>query len=186
VVQSFGSQVSPYGTILFFEEKAFFQSFHHLLFSFEVGVRFIIYLVEADTHLFIGFVESGVYPVVHHFPQSAYFRIAGFPLYQHFTGFLHQRRCCLGFRLSLIVTHSLRCKSSHQFCQFRFIMFVERDIIIAYQMVAFLSGSFRSFAVSIFLPCQHGFTDMDTTVVYDISLYYLVAVGSYNVSQCVT
>ena len=186
MVQSFGSQVSPYGSILFFEEKAFFQSFHHLLFSFEIGVRFIIYFVEADAHLFIGLVESGVYPVVHHFPQSAYFRVTRFPLHEHFASFLHQRRCRLGFRLSLIVTHSLCCKSSHEFCQLRFIMFIERDIIIAYQMVAFLAGCLRSFTVSIFLPCQHRFTDMNTTVVYDISLYYLVAVGSYNVSQCVT
>ena len=186
MIQSFGSQVGPYGTVFFLVEETFFKSFHYLFFSFEVGIGFIIYLVEADTHLLVGFVESSIYPVVHHFPQSAYFRITGFPLHQHIAGFLHQRRFGFGLCLRFIVTHSLRCKLSHQLLYFRLIMLIERDIIITYQVVAFLAGSFGSFTVSVFLPCQHGFTDMDTTVVYNIGFYHFIAVRSHDICQRVT
>ena len=186
VIQSFGSQVRPYGTIFFLEEETLLEPFHHLLFSFEVSIGFIIYLVEADTHHLVSLIKSCIYPVVHHLPQSAYFRVTGFPLHQHLTGFLHQRRFRFGFRLRFFIVHPLSCKLSHQFLHFGFIMLIERYIIVTHQMIALLARSLRCFTVSVFLPCQHGFTDMDTTVVYDISLYYLVAVGSYNVSQCVT
>ncbi len=186
MVQPFSSQVSPHRAVFLLEEETFLQSFHHFLFSFKIGVGFIIYLVEADTHLLVGFIETGIYPVVHHLPQSAYFRVTCFPLHKHFTGFLHQWGSSFRFRLRLFIIHSLCCISSHQFLNFRLIMLIERYIIITYQMVAFLAGSLRSFTVAVFLPCQHGFTDMDATVVNDIGLYHLVAVCSHNVSQCVT
>ena len=185
MIQSFGSQVGPYGTVFFLVEETFFQTFHYLFFSFEVSIGFIIDLVKANPHLLVGFVESCIYPVVHHFPQSAYFRITGFPLHQHFAGFLHQWRFSFSLCFRFIATHSLRCKFSHQLLYFRFIMLIERYIIITYQVVTLLTRSFRSFTVSVFLPCQHGLTDVDTTVVYNICFDYLIAVCRYNVSQCV-
>lgn len=53
-------------------------------------------------------------------------------------------------------------------------------------MVALLAGRFRSNAFTPFLPGKHGFTDMDTAVVYDISLYNLVTVCFHDLCQAVT
>ena len=175
MIQPLGSQVNPDRAVFFFEEKAFFQSLHYFLFSFKISIGFIIYLIEADPHLPVSLIKSGIHPVVHHLPQGTYFRITGFPFHQHFAGFLHQRRSSFRF----LFRHAF----FHQFGKFRFIMLVERHIVVAYQMITFLAGAFRSFAVSVFLPCQHGFADMDTTVVYYIRLYYSVSVCSHNVSQ---
>ena len=186
MIQTFSSQIRPNRSVLFFEKETFFQPFHNLLLPFEISVGFIIYLVEADTHFPVSFIKSGIHPVIHHFPQSAYFRVTGFPLHQHFTSFLHQGRSSFRFRLSFILTHSLCRKLRHKFLYLRFIMPIERYIIIANEVVTFFAGSFRGFTVSIFLPCQHGFTDMDTTIVYDICFYYLITICRHNVSQCVT
>ncbi len=47
-------------------------------------------------------------------------------------------------------------------------------------MVALLSGRLWGSSISPFLPSQHGFTDMDTTIVYDIRLYDLVTVRFHD------
>ena len=52
-------------------------------------------------------------------------------------------------------------------------------------MVAFLARRFGSHAVAPFLPCEHGFADMDAAVVYDVCLYHLVAVRFHDLGQAV-
>ena len=43
--------------------------------------------------------------------------------------------------------------------------------------------SFRSFAIAPLEPGEHRLTDVDTTVVHDVCLDHLVAVGLHNLSQ---
>ena len=91
VVEAFACQVGPYGTVFLAVEKSFLQSFEHFLLAFQIGIRLVIYLVEADTHQLVSLVKSGIYPVVHLLPKGTYFGVASFPFHQHFAGFLHQR-----------------------------------------------------------------------------------------------
>ena len=37
--------------------------------------------------------------------------------------------------------------------------------------------------ISVLLPCQHGLADMNSTVIDNICLYYLITVGSHYISQ---
>ena len=131
LVKSFGGKVCPYRTVFLAVEDTFFQTFQHFLFPFQIGVRFVINLVEAYSHHLVGLIESGIYPVVHLLPKGTHFGVACFPFAEHFTGFLHQRRLGFGFFLA----HSL----FHQFGYFGFVVLVEGYVVIAYQVVAFLS-----------------------------------------------
>ena len=62
-------------------------------------------------------------------------------------------------------------------------MLVEGYIVVADEVVALLAGSFRSFAIAPLEPGEHRLTDVDTTVVNDVCLDYLVAVSLHNLSQ---
>ena len=43
-------------------------------------------------------------------------------------------------------------------------------------MIAFLTGRFGRLAIPIFEPCEHGFTDMDASIVDDIGLHNLPSI----------
>ena len=68
-------------------------------------------------------------------------------------------------------------RSDSQFLHF---LAVERSV-----MIYTLHSLFKTNALDFTKACQHGFTDVDTTVVYNICFDYLIAVCRYNVSQCV-
>ena len=58
-------------------------------------------------------------------------------------------------------------------------------------MVTFLTAGLRRLAVSVFEPCEHGLTDMDTAVVDDIGLHHFPAVclldlGDRETEQVIT
>ena len=73
------------------------------------------------------------------------------------------------------------CKS--MLCDFLTIVLVEGYIVVADEVVALLAGSLRSFAIAPLEPGEHRLTDVDTTVVNDVCLDYLVAVSLHNLSQ---
>ena len=131
VIQSFGCQVSPDRTVFLLEEETFLKAFHHFLFAFQVCIGFIIDFIETDSHLTVRFIKTGVYPVIHHLPKRTHFRITGFPFHQHLTRFIHQR----GGSFRLFLRHAFL----HQLCYFSFVMLIESDIIITYQMIAFFA-----------------------------------------------
>ena len=186
MVKSFSGQVGPYGTVLSAIEETFLQALHNFLLTFQVGFRLIVNLVESNSHHAVSLIKSCVYPVIHLFPQSTYFRIIGFPLHQHFTRLFHQRwfsfRSGLGFFFAQTFTLELR----HQLFDFSLVMLIESHIIITNQMITFLSGRLGSFTVAILLPRQHRLTDMNTTVIHNICLYHSVAIGRNDICQCIT
>ena len=62
-------------------------------------------------------------------------------------------------------------------------MLVERHIEIANEVVALLSYLFWCDAIAPLLPCEHGLTDVNTSVVHNVGLYHLVAVGFHYLCQ---
>ena len=137
LVQSFCSKVSPNRTILFSEEESFFQTFHHLLFTFQIGFRFVIYLVKTYSKTFVGFIKSGINPIVHGLPELTNLRIALFPTHQHIVRLFHQRRLLFSFCLSCFLSFFVQfiVVFRQQRLYFCTIMFIKFHVVIAYQMV---------------------------------------------------
>ena len=139
MVQSFGSQISPYRVILFPVEETFFQSFHHFLLTFQIGIRFIINFIETNSHHLIRFIESGIYPVIHLPPQGTDLRVIRLPLTEHLASFQHQRRVCLCLSLSFFFIQAFSLVLSCQFLYLSLVMLVKSYIIVTNQMVPLLA-----------------------------------------------
>ena len=69
MVESGIGKVGPHRAVVLAIHDAFFKTFEHFVLSFEVGVALVVYLVEVDSESLVGFVKSGIHPVVHHLPQ---------------------------------------------------------------------------------------------------------------------
>ena len=146
---------------------ALFKSVNHILLAFEVGLRFVINLVESDAHQFVRNIKTVVNPRVHRLPERNRIGVALFPFLEHLVGF-DDGRC---FLLGVVLGHTL----SHKFLDFSLVVLVELYIIIANQMVALDAGGFGSFAVSPFFPGEHRLADVYATVVDEVYLDDVVA-----------
>ena len=62
-------------------------------------------------------------------------------------------------------------------------MLVECHVVVANKVVAFLASAFGCGAIAPLFPGQHRLTDVNATVVNDISFYNSVAVGLHNFSE---
>ena len=91
LVEAVFGQVDPDRVVLLAEEDALSEPLFDERLAQQVGLRFVVYLVEVDPHRFVGLVETLVYPAVHRLPQLVDFRVFGFPLAQHLLGLLHDR-----------------------------------------------------------------------------------------------
>jgi len=91
LVEAVFGQVDPDRVVLLAEEDALGEPLFDERLAQQVGLRFVVYLVEVDPHRFVGLVETLVYPAVHRLPQLVDFRVFGFPLAQHLLGLLHDR-----------------------------------------------------------------------------------------------
>ena len=183
LVESFVAKVGPNTAIGFAEEQPFGQSFFHFGLAFEVGFRLIIYLVEAYAHSFVGLVEALIHPIVHLLPQRTHLFVALFPTHKHVVCLFHQWRFFLSAFLCLFIGHAFSLKFGRKFCQLGTIMLVEGHVIVANEVVAFLSRALGSCAIAPLFPCQHRLTDMYSAVVNDVCLHHTVAVGLHNLSQ---
>ena len=96
---------------------------------------------------------------------------------------LNQRSFYLCFLCGSFFVHALLHVLSLELCDFLTIVLVEGYIVVADEVVALLAGSFRSFAIAPLEPGEHRLTDVDTTVVHDVCLDYLVAVSLHNLGQ---
>ena len=177
-VQSFAPQIGPNRTVFAAIEDAFLQSFQDFGLAHQIGLRFVVNLVERHAHHLVSLVETGIHPVVHLLPEGADFRIAGLPFAEHLAGFLHQGRGSLGFFLR----HALGFEG----CGLFFQLIAEEDVEVANQMVALLARRFRCRAIAPLLPGEHRLANMDATVVHDIGLDYLVAIGLQNPCQAIS
>ena len=131
MVESVAGEDGPYRSVLFAVHLACIEPFEHFLFTFEIGLALVVYLIEVDTHALVGLVKSGVYPFVHFLPESTDFGVLLFPFHEHFTSLLHERRFCL----SLVLGHAFL----HEALDLSLEMLVEKDVEVADQMVAFFS-----------------------------------------------
>ena len=176
MVETFGSEVGPYGTILPAVHLPLLEPLEHEFLAFEICVRFIIYLVEVHTKTAVGLVEAGIDPVVHHLPESAHLGIPLLPSTEHTAGLLHERTLLLGFFLGNVLP-------GHDFFHFLLEMPVESHIEVSDKMVSLLAGAVGSGSFAPFLPCQHRLADVYAAVVDNVGLHNLVAVGLQYLRQ---
>ena len=62
-------------------------------------------------------------------------------------------------------------------------MLIESNIIIADEVVTFLSARFRCLSITPLQPGKHRLADVDTSVVYDVGLHNMIAVSFHDLSQ---
>ena len=89
--------------------------------------------------------------------------------------FLDKRGLLLGLLLSLFLTHALSHEPGGKLLDLLTIVLVESHVVVADEVVTFLSARLRSLAVAVFQPCEHRLADMYATVVDDVGLHHLVA-----------
>ena len=175
LVETLVGKIGPDRTVVFAEEKAFFEPFLDLFLACEIGFRLVVNLVERHAECLVGLVETGIHPVVHHLPQIAHLGVVLLPFHEHFAGFLDERR----FEFRLFLVHS----AGHELLDFLAIVLVEEHIVVADEVVSFLAARLGRFAVAPFLPRKHRLADVDAAVVDDVRFYYFPAVGLHNFRQ---
>ena len=87
--------VNAHGTVVCFEENAFFKSFKDFVLAFKVCFAFKVEFVERNSCTCIRFFYAVKRPVIHFLPQCADFGISLFPFNKHFF------RLFSGFRVFL-------------------------------------------------------------------------------------
>ena len=73
-----------------------------------------------------------------------------------------------------------------EFPDFGLIVFVEGNVKVTNQVVTLLACGLGCVAVAPLEPCEHRLADVDATVVDDVGLHNLVAVGLHNLGQAET
>ena len=96
---------------------------------------------------------------------------------------LDERRLFLRLLLSLLLVHALSHVFSLQLSHLSTVVLVERHVVVADEVVAFLARSLRCFAVAELQPSQHRFADVDAAVVHDVGLHHAVAVSLHDLRQ---
>ena len=139
LIETFLREVGPDRTIGATIEDTLLQTFIHLLFTLEVGVAFIINLVEANAKRLIGLVEALIHPGVHLAPKVAHFLVALLPFHEHFVGLNDERRLVLGACLSFLFSNALSDELRLEFLHLFAIVLIESHIIVANQVVALLA-----------------------------------------------
>ena len=177
-VESILGEVCPDGSVFAAVELTGRQAFLDFGLALEVGVRFIIDLIERHAETLVGLVKTGIDPFVHLRPQGTYLRIVRFPFAEHLLRLQHQRR----FLLRGLFVHAFR----HELRDLRFVLLIETDVVIADQMIAFLTAGLRRLAVTELEPCEHGLADMDASVVDDVGLDDLPTIRLLNLRNRIT
>ena len=175
LVEPLVGEVGPHRVVIMTLKDTLGETLLYLGLSFQIGLAFIVDLVEAHAHLLVGLVEAGIDPRVHLLPQGAYLGIVLFPLHQHLVSLLDKRSLLLCF----LLVHAL----SHELLHLLTIMLVEADIVVANEMVTLLATRLGSLTIAVFQPSQHRLTDMYTAVIHDVGLHHLIAVGLHDLSQ---
>ena len=183
LVETFLGEVSPHAVVVLAEEESFLQSFLHLLLAHEISVGLVVYLVECHAERLVGFVESGIHPVVHLLPKRTYFRVALLPFHEHGMCLLDEGGFSLGLFLGVLFGHAFGQVLCLERLALFLVVLVERHVEVANEVVAFLAGRFRCGAVAPFLPCQHRLADVYAAVVHDVGLHHAVAVGGHDLRQ---
>ena len=180
LVETLGSKVGPYGTVLAAVENAFGKTLFHLFLTFEIGVGLIVNLVEAHTKSLVGLIETGIDPFVHTTPEGTDFGVVLLPFYKHVVGLDDKGGFVFGTRGGGLLVNAFGHQAHLDFLHLLAVMLVECHVIVANKMVALLAAALGCFAVAPLEPGKHRLADVDATVVDDIGLYDAVAVGLGN------
>ena len=81
LVQALIAKVAPYGVVVATIEHAFFEAFLHQGFAQEVGLGFIIYLLEGHAKTLVGHIEAIIHPLVHRLPEMTHLGVVGLPFH---------------------------------------------------------------------------------------------------------
>ena len=92
LVESVLCEVGPHRAILATIEDALLEATKDSLFTNEICIRFVIYLVEAYTECLVGIVEALIHPAVHGAPQVANLFVALLPFHEHVACLGHECR----------------------------------------------------------------------------------------------
>ena len=127
-VQTLVAEVDPNAAVVLFEKHTSLQTSSHLVFSEQVGIRFIVEFVKIDAHFGVRFTKAIVYPVVHGSPQFDHFGLALFPAVEHGLRFEQDWRLLFG----LIFGHA----SGHELRYLFFESAVEGHVVFPHQLIA--------------------------------------------------
>ena len=97
--------------------------------------------------------------------------------------FLDKRCLLLCFLLGFLSVHSLSDIFRRELLHLLAIVLVESHIVVADEVVALLAAGLGGFTIAVFEPCKHRLADMYATVVDNIGLDHLVAVGLHNLGK---
>ena len=131
LIETCVGEVGPHRAIFLAEEESFGQSFFHLFLTNEIGLRFVVDLVERHAQRTIGLIETLVHPVVHHLPQRAYLFVALFPAHQHVVSLADER----SFLFGTLLVHACGDELLH----FLTIMLVEEHVVIPDEVISLLA-----------------------------------------------
>ena len=167
LIEPIACQVHPDRSVLALVEHATCHPFQHPVLADEVGVAFVVELVELDAHGGIGDIETTIDPSVHGLPQVDRVSVALFP----------QTQCILRLEQDgrLFFGVLLRHAAVHELLDLCFEGLVEGHVILAHQFVSLQSARFRGFASAKFAPGDHGFADVDAAVIDDLHLGHAVS-----------
>ena len=167
LVEPVGSQIAPHRSVVATVEHAFGEALLDDRFAEQIGLRLVVYLIEADAHRLVGLVEALVDPAVHHFPKRVHLRVLGFPPAEHLLRLAHDRRLALG----LLLAHA----GGRELFHLGLVGLVESDVVIAYEVIALLARRGGRLAPAELLPCEHRLADVNTPVVHEVDLDDAVA-----------
>ena len=105
------------------------------------------------------------------------------PLHEHLVSFLDERSLCLSLLCGSLFLHAFLDVLLLELSDFLTIVLVEGYVVVADEVVALLARSLWSLAVAPLEPSEHGLADVDATVVDDVGLDHLVAVGFHDLGQ---
>ena len=74
---------------------------------------------------------------------------------------------------------------SHEVCHLGFVVLIKSNIEVSYQVIALLTGTLGRNAITPLLPRKHRFADVNTPIIYDIGLYYSLAVGCKDACKAI-
>ena len=183
LVEALVSEVCPHAAVLLAEEKSLFEAFLHLGLTFQISLRLVVYLVEANAERLVRLVETGVHPRVHLLPKGAHLGVALLPFHEHFVSFLDERSLFLGLLLGLLVGHAVGYVFGLQLLNLFTVVLVKGHVVVAYQVVALLSARLGRLAVAVFQPGQHRLADVYASVVHYVGLHHAVAVGLHYLRE---
>ena len=96
---------------------------------------------------------------------------------------LDERTLSLGLLLGSLFSHAFSHILGLQLLHLLAVVFVERHIVVANEVIALLAACLGCLAVAPLEPCEHRLADVYASVVHDVGLHHAVAVGLHDLCE---